>query len=141
MAGFLSRWDRHYPKAFEATANHRFPALGFTCETNLLADRGRGTYAAALRSLLPRALGKSEPKGTRVLSACSVSGSPTQHPSRRPTSLRVSERQLPANNSIDLVLTDPPYFDDVQYAELASYSLLGHKPPILCPRHFPRPPL
>jgi adenine-specific DNA methylase len=34
-----------------------------------------------------------------------------------------SERQLLADNSIDLVVTDPPYFDDVQYSELATVFL------------------
>src|SRR4029077_6026647 len=35
-----------------------------------------------------------------------------------------STRQLLPNDSIDLVLTDPPYFDDVQYAELGGLFLV-----------------
>ena len=125
MAGFLSRWDRYYPKAFEAMANHRLPALGFACETNLLAPQGRGTLhrrfahsvAAARWSQKNMTLGgpvrvaasrdRRRKIGLGALLAC---GS--------------SERQLPADGSIDLVLTDPPYFDDVQYAELASVFLV-----------------
>lgn len=34
-----------------------------------------------------------------------------------------SDRQLAPASSVDLVLTDPPYFDDVQYAELAGMFL------------------
>ena len=30
-----------------------------------------------------------------------------------------SVRQLPADGSVKLVLTDPPYYDDVQYGELS----------------------
>jgi adenine-specific DNA methylase len=35
-----------------------------------------------------------------------------------------SERQLSPAGSVDLVLTDPPYFDDVQYAELGGLFLV-----------------
>jgi adenine-specific DNA methylase len=34
-----------------------------------------------------------------------------------------SSRQIAQTGSVDLVLTDPPYFDDVQYAELAAIFL------------------
>ena len=124
MAGFLSRWDRYYPKAFEATANHRFPALGFSCETNLLASRGRGTLSRRFAQSINAARWAKDnfaPGGSvRVAAAADrrravgrgallVCGS--------------SERQLPTDESVDLVLTDPPYFDDVQYGELASLFL------------------
>ncbi|MGH3260645.1 MAG: hypothetical protein ACRDNS_01480, partial [Trebonia sp.] len=45
-----------------------------------------------------------------------------------------SERQLPSDKSVDLVLTDPPYFDDVQYAELASLFLATARAVELVPR-------
>lgn len=47
MAGHVSRWDRFYPKAFEALANHRFAVTGLSCEINLLAERGGELYLAA----------------------------------------------------------------------------------------------
>ncbi len=125
MAGYSSRWDRFYPKAFEATANHRFSLTGFAAEVNLLASRGRGTLARRLihsvraarwgeelHSVRPRALGSQ----TRKLL------DPTDLD--RPTVVRGSStRQLLPDHSIDLVLTDPPYYDDVQYAELGALFL------------------
>ncbi len=122
MAGYASRWDRYYPKAFELTANHRFSVTGLAAEVNLLATRGRGTlprriaqtvraaqWAQGFPSSVPRKLRASAPR----LAACEdavVQGSST--------------RQLLPDSSIDLVLTDPPYFDDVQYAELGSMFLV-----------------
>jgi adenine-specific DNA methylase len=121
MAGYLSRWDRYYPKAFEAMANHRFAALGFACESNLLSSRGRGTLHRRFVQSVAAARWSQE--------NASVDGSVRMASSgdrrRRVNSGALlacgsSERQLPSNESVDLVLTDPPYFDDVQYAELAS---------------------
>jgi SAM-dependent methyltransferase len=124
MAGYLSRWDRYYPKAFEATANHRFPALGFSCETNLLAARGRGT----LRRRLAHSVAAARWADTHLAVGGSVRTAVTTE-KRRPLGAGAllargsAERQLLPDQSVDLVLTDPPYFDDVQYAELASIFL------------------
>jgi putative DNA methylase len=125
MAGYASRWDRYYPKAFEATANHRFNLTGFAAETNLLASRGRGTLARRLihsvkaarwaqgfESELPRRYRsgqRSQLNGSALEGPIVVQGSST--------------RQLLPDESVDLVLTDPPYFDDVQYAELGALFL------------------
>lgn len=124
MAGYASRWDRYYPKAFEATANHRFTLTGLACETNLLSDMGRGT--------LPRRLGHSV-RAARWAGAFSIrsdgiEGSGGARHERPPKGAAVvargsSTRQLLPDDSVDLVLTDPPYFDDVQYAELAALFL------------------
>jgi putative DNA methylase len=103
MAGYASRWDRYYPKAFEAMANHRFGLTGFACETNLLCDSGRGTLPRRVRHSVRAARWAAAP------AAHVVRGSST--------------RQLLPDGAVDLVLTDPPYFDDVQYAELASLFL------------------
>lgn len=124
MAGFLSRWDRYYPKAFEAMANHRFPALGFASETNLLATRGRGTLRRRFAQTVSAARWADENLMLGGSVRVALSGA-----RRRPVgkgALLVcgsSERQLVSDASVDLVLTDPPYFDDVQYAELASLLL------------------
>lgn len=135
MAGFLSRWDRYYPKAFEAVANHRFPALGFACETNLLARRGRGTLRRRFSQSVAAARWSRDHmdayKRARVFDAGARR--------RRVTSGAVlaigsSERQLPSAGSVDLVLTDPPYFDDVQYAELASLFLVWSRAVNLLPQ-------
>ncbi len=124
MAGYVSRWDRFYPKAFEALANHRFALVGLSAETNLLADRGRGT--------LPRRLKASAKAAEWVAQEVSSSVAPRWLPPRHrrtrlsegiTVSVGSSERQRLSDATVDLVLTDPPYFDDVQYGELAAIFL------------------
>jgi putative DNA methylase len=124
MAGYVSRWDRFYPKAFEALANHRFGVTGLSVETNLLADRGRGT--------LPRRLKASGRAAEWVSREIPGSAAPTWLPPRHrrarltagtTVSVGSSERQRLHDSTVDLVLTDPPYFDDVQYGELAALFL------------------
>jgi putative DNA methylase len=123
MAGRVSRWDRYYPKAFEALANHRYALVGLACETNPFASMGRGTIPRRLRAIARAArwmaTGPSRPVRAR--------STRRRDPVRFRRGLVVvrgsSERLRLADKSIDLVLTDPPYFDDVQYAELASLFL------------------
>lgn len=125
MAGFLSRWDRYYPKAFEAVANHRFPALGFACETNLLAPRGRGTIRR--RFVQSVAAARWSCDNLSITGRVRAADSDARRRAVRSGAVLArgsSERQLPSDGSVDLVLTDPPYFDDVQYAELASLFLV-----------------
>jgi adenine-specific DNA methylase len=127
MAGFASRWDRFYPKAFEALANHRYGITGFSCEVNLLADRGRGTLprrmkatVAAAKWMTDRQMGKP-PVSPQLLPATA-----RRRSSRSPAAYLTvgsSRRQLAGDGSVDLVLTDPPYYDDVQYGELAALFL------------------
>jgi putative DNA methylase len=123
MAGHVSRWDRFYPKAFEATANHRFAITGFSYETNLLAERGRGSFPRRLRHSESAARWSQDelPDSRRVRRRSSTSA--RQDTSDILLAQGSSARQLPRDGTVDLVLTDPPYFDDVQYAELASIFL------------------
>lgn len=125
MAGRVSRWDRYYPKAFEAMANHRFAVTGLSCETNLLAERGRGTLPRRLGHTLRAAQwAKDElPTGLVVSRRQALATSGRVQPDGVVLTEGSSERQRATTGSIDLVLTDPPYFDDVQYAELAAVFL------------------
>lgn len=119
MPGYLCRWERHHPKAFEATANHRYSRSTIVVETNLISPTGRGT--------IPRRLLAAE-RGLRWMT---IEGLPrrTRHAyaseKRRKLSSGAlvvtgsSERQLLTDGSARLVLTDPPYHDDLQYGELA----------------------
>ncbi len=120
MPAFLSRWDRYHLKAYEGLANHRYAHTTLVVETNPLAPIGRGTLPrrlhAACRALdwirerIPR-------KSRRV---CSVTRSQTARIGHGAwIATGDSSRQGLASASIHLVLTDPPYFDDVQYGELA----------------------
>jgi len=125
MAGYLSRWDRYYPKAFEAMANHRFPALGLACETNLLAERGRGTIRRRLSQSVAAARWADSHLSGRVPARVVDATARRRRMRDGPlVAFGSSERQLPTKASVDLVITDPPYFDDVQYSELASLLLV-----------------
>lgn len=125
MAGYLSRWDRYYPKAFEAIANHRFSSVGLSVETNLLAHRGRGTLRRRFRASakaarwarehVPAHARHARIRARRLSDDTVVTGTILAR--------RSSERQVAPSDGISLVLTDPPYFDDVQYGELASLFL------------------
>jgi putative DNA methylase len=121
MAGHASRWDRYYPKAFEAVANHRFAITGLSVETNLLAERGRGTLPRRLgHSLRAARWTRKELPATLVVRGRPAAATRALRPQGVVVAQGSSESQRAATGSIDLVLTDPPYFDDVQYAELAA---------------------
>lgn len=109
MAGLASRWDRYYLKAYESTAGHRFTFAPFTAEVNVWGDEtsGRGTFVRRLRQLRKavRWVAPQRMAGTaRVVCGASQS------------------IDLPTG-AADLVLTDPPYFGDVQYGELSGLFL------------------
>ncbi len=121
MPAFLSRWDRTALKPFEALANHRYAHTTLAVEMNPLAPVGRGTlgrrFTTAKKSLrwLSSECGKL-PKVKRVLAT---------HKRVLPKAGQAviatgsSKTQPIPNNIVQLVLSDPPYFDDVQYGELA----------------------
>ena len=107
MAGFASRWDRYYPKAFEFAANHRFSLVGFSCETNLIGSRGRGTLQNRLRASVRAARWVIDtfPEGQSLRMRRT---SEARRSSRKPAVVcGSSERLLMTTNYADLVLTDP----------------------------------
>lgn len=111
MPGFLCRWDRFHPKVFEALANHRFAVTGLAVEPNLVANRGRGTLERRLKASIRAAEWRERIRPARLGEAAKiVCGS--------------SERQLLSSGSVNLVITDPPYFDSVQYGELSALLLV-----------------
>jgi 16S rRNA G966 N2-methylase RsmD len=119
MPGYLCRWDKHYTKAYEVVANHRYARSTVVAETNLLSEIGRGTLPRRLHAAqrgLAWVIRHNLPPVTRVLQSSQR---------RRELGNRVlivtgsSKRQLLRTKSVELVLTDPPYHDDLQYGELA----------------------
>lgn len=127
MAGYLSRWDRWYLKSYEGMANHRFNFTTFTAEPNVwgCAECGRGVFIRRVRQLAKASTWIREEADQDE--PFEVEGPlPAGHrrtPVRQSVDVRVvegsSERLVLQRNSIDLVLTDPPYHDDVQYGELS----------------------
>lgn len=105
MAGHLSRWDRYYLKGYESMASHRFNLTTLTVEPNVwgTAAAGRGTVIRRLRSLR---------KAARWLH---------EHAPQRTITVRQCDARAVdwAPGSVDIILTDPPYHDDVGYDELS----------------------
>lgn len=123
MAGLLSRWDRFYMKSFESMASHRFNFTTFTVEPNVLGAGldGRGTFRRRLR-LYERASRWSHENSTlRTVHMYSAVQQRLETADRDGVTLveGSSERMLLPDGSVDVVLTDPPYHDDVQYHELS----------------------
>lgn len=124
MAGHLSRWDRWYLKSYESMAGHRFNLTTFAAEPNVWGTEvsGRGTVLRRLGRLVRAA----EWLHARTGGPLTVKLRRTSEPEpSQPGAATVhvvegsSERMLLPSDSADLVLTDPPYHDDVQYGELS----------------------
>jgi putative DNA methylase len=123
MAGHLSRWDRYYLKSYESMASHRFNLTTLSVEPNVVGVgmHGRGTLRRRLRLFERASAWFDEWEIERPVTGWRtnvealtidpvgcvniVSGS--------------SERLLLPDHCVDVVLTDPPYHDDVQYHELS----------------------
>jgi len=135
MAGLLSRWDRYYLKSYESMAGHRFNFTTLPVEPNAWGTMtsGRGTTlrrlvqlvkaAEWLQSRTTRTLKVQGPLPSAAATVPPLDGEDVDGtPLERPDVLVVvgsSQRQLLPTGSVDLVLTDPPYHDDVQYGELS----------------------
>ncbi|MXY10003.1 MAG: hypothetical protein F4Z00_11010 [Acidimicrobiaceae bacterium] len=126
MAGYLSRWDPRYLKAYEAVANHRFNFTTLAAEPNVWGAHGagRGTVERRLAHIAKASTWLEEKIGRSLR----VDG-PRPSETRRtavPAALDArivvggSQRLTASASSLDAVVTDPPYHDDVQYAELSN---------------------
>lgn len=125
MAGYLSRWDRFYMKSYEAMAGHRFNFTTLACEPNVWGANGTGRGTVSRRLV---AFSKASTWFAKnCVSHLDITG-PVESDSgagemTRETRVQIvqgsSKRMLLRDASVDLVLTDPPYHDDVQYGELS----------------------
>lgn len=121
MPAYLSRWDRFHLKAFEGLANHRYSCTTLAVETNPLSPVGRGTLArriaTAKRALQWLVSIPTGPPKVEEIRACP--GRVRQRHSGVVVATGSSEKQALQRASVHVTLSDPPYFDDVQYGELA----------------------
>lgn len=121
MPAFLSRWDRFHLKPFEGMANHRYTQTTLAVESNLLSPVGRGTIPRRLEAASQALEWLIESRERPPKVATTVPGLP----GRKKTNWDVlittgsSVKQALRTGSVNVVVTDPPYFDDVQYGELA----------------------
>ena len=141
MAGHLSRWDRYYLKSYEAMSGHRFNLPTLAVEPHVWGFRGRGRGGisrrlAALttasqwwdenvvkerRGLRPK---DSDPVlklriGMKGIGQTILSPNASYHSLPAVVVLGDSVRTKLADNSIDAIITDPPYHDDLHYDELS----------------------
>lgn len=84
-----------------------------------LAGTGRGSYPNALRRVTQAVEFARRPREFTADGFRLIRGRPALAP---PRVLHADARQLPlAEASVDLVLTDPPYFDNIPYSELSDF--------------------
>ena len=130
----LVRYDTRTLKALDLFSVHGFPTGLVRCEANLLGIRGRGgkpvgsggwvnvlnKYKHA-RDYCDKPFEVAPGSRTRVYTTGERIGN--SHPGGRAVALTcgTATRASPAPNSLDAVLTDPPYYDSVQYAELMDF--------------------
>ncbi len=124
MAGYLSRWDRFYLKSYEAMAGHRFNFTTMPVEQNVwgIAPCGRGTFERRVAAVCHASSWFQAELG-RQLRVEGLLQPGTSDPGSLESDVRVALGHSGAmqmlNASVDLVLTDPPYHDDVSYDELS----------------------
>ncbi len=124
MAGHLSRWDRRYLKSYEAMAGHRFNFTTLACEPNVWGAGlfGRGTVRRRITALVKATEWyRSEVGRVRVDGPIPSTRRRYRLPAR--LAARVvcgsSSRIILPDQSADVIWTDPPYHDDVQYDQLS----------------------
>jgi putative DNA methylase len=125
MAGHASRWDSRYLKAYEVVANHRFSFTTLAVEPNVWGAGyvGRGTVERRLEHLEKASLWLEEQIGGRLTVEGPRSSLDRRASLRAGTHARVvaggSQRLVIRTGTLDAIVTDPPYHDDVQYGELS----------------------
>lgn len=137
MPAFLSRWDRFHLKPIEAMANHHYASTTLAVEINPLSPVGRGTLRRRLESACVALewLHESCSRMPTVKRVASCGRRSSHGRENVIVATGSSATQALPDKSILLTLTDPPYFDDVQYGELARlfHVWLGayrHTPPV-----------
>jgi len=121
LPAFLSRWDRFNLKPFEAMANHRYTQTTLAVESNLLSPVGRGTIPRRLEasSAAIQWLVQSRERPPKVVATNAGKRGGKRADWDILVTTGSSVKQALGDSSVNVVLTDPPYFDDVQYGELA----------------------
>jgi SAM-dependent methyltransferase len=125
MAGRLSRWDRWYLKPYEAMAGHKFNLTTLPCEINVWGalGRGRGTFSRRVAAMSRAAewFGAHRIESLRVLGPTSDGVAVSNGDDSWDLLLCEGDSATMglADGVVDLVLTDPPFHDDVQYDELS----------------------
>ena len=118
MTAYTGKWRRLTP-LFSIRA---FRHIQRPVEINPWCDgTGRGTFPNAVRKLMRAAQFARKPKEPTVIGGFRQVAS--HDPAESPNVVCGTARDLEflADDSVDLVLTDPPYFDNISYSELAEF--------------------
>lgn len=124
--GYASRWDRWYLKNYELGAAHRFEVTTLTVEPNVwgVGRFGRGSMKNRFRMLLRAARwlrgDRSETNAKFTYAKVGRLINPRDRNVDVIITTGSSDQILLKNRSVDLVLTDPPYYTDLQYQDLAA---------------------
>jgi adenine-specific DNA methylase len=120
FAGLATRWDPSYLKPYETVASHRYNVTTLSAEIDPWGERGRGTVRRRLRAAGKAATWLRAQRVPRRVQARTSAGARSRLAGGLTVVTGSSARIPVPDRSIDLILTDPPYHDDVQYADLAS---------------------
>lgn len=120
MPAYICRWDSRYLKAYEGIANHRYAHTTLVVEANLLSAVGRGSIPRRLISAR-KALEWIDTELKQNLKPICLKSTEKCRPLNNAVLINTgtSLKQKLRTGSADIILTDPPYFDDVQYGELS----------------------
>jgi adenine-specific DNA methylase len=120
MTAYAAGWRRITP-LFSVRAFRHVPR---PVEINPWSDgTGRGTYPNAVRKLLrAREFARNPVEPKRRGGFTEV---PAKAPIKPPTIISGNAKNLSSvtSHSVDIVLTDPPYFDNIAYSDLAAFFL------------------
>ncbi len=134
----LCRYDTYALKCQDIFSVHGFPVGLIQCENALLGLRGVGSgafrhfvekYVRAKRycqaPFETRGVGNQKrivPIPGETIEASLVDHAPDPHRGKQAFLINAPSQNVPLRrNSLDGVFTDPPYFDNVQYAELIDF--------------------
>jgi hypothetical protein len=121
MPAFASRWDRFNLKPFEGMANHRYSSTNLVVESNPLSPVGRGTVSRRFISASKALAWLADMPGRTPKVMATRPGGRGRFPTNWDVLVATgsSETQALRDGSVNIILTDPPYHDDLQYGELA----------------------
>ena len=120
MTAYAASWRRMTP-LFSIRAFRHIPR---PVEINPWCDgTGRGTYPNAVRKLMRASEFARAPK--EPVKNGGFRSVPTRHTTTAPSIICGAAQDLSfvPDDTVDMVLTDPPYFDNIAYSELAEFFL------------------
>jgi adenine-specific DNA methylase len=134
----FSIWDISRDGLAPHFSNNNYHPKATPIENGVFSDLGRGNFASCIQNVGEGLQFAQQPYDLRV-SRSGESGKSSREPSNEeisPQSVRLFcqsstnlSQQIP-NGSVDLVITDPPFGDNLNYSELADFFLVWLQRPL-----------